>query len=240
MTTTSITGSTVPTPAGPDAGAGPAEASRPLRKDAARNRGLLIAAAREVFAQRGLEATLDDIARHAGLGVGTAYRHFANKIELARALMEQTIDGIVAALDVAAASPDPLAGLIGFLESAMAAQAADRGLRQVMMGMHDSEQMEQVHNRMGPVLEQLVERAKASGQIRPEVGSTDVGMIITMLCTVADVAADTAPELWRRYLAICLEGICTQTCSLDTMAELPPLSEAQFRTAMATYKGSLA
>ncbi|MCU1689704.1 MAG: TetR family transcriptional regulator [Pseudonocardiales bacterium] len=236
MTTTSVTS---PAPIASDPGNVPAEASRPLRKDAARNRELLIASAREVFAQRGMEATLDDIARHAGLGVGTAYRHFANKHELARALMEQTIDGIVAALDAAGANPDPLAGLIGFLESAMAVQAADRGLRQVMMGMHDAAQMEQVHDRMGPVLEDLVGRAQAAGQVRLEVGPTDIGMMVTMLCTVADIVADAAPELWRRYLAIYLNGICTQTCSTDVMAAFPPLSEAQFRTAMAAYKGSL-
>ena len=66
--------------------------SRPLRKDAARNRALLLDAAREVFAERGLEASLDDIARHAGLGVGTAYRHFSNKYELAQAIFAEAID----------------------------------------------------------------------------------------------------------------------------------------------------
>ena len=72
-------------------------ASRPLRKDAVRNRALLVAAAREVFAERGLDASLDDVAHRAGLGVGTAYRHFANKYELARAIFGEAIDEIVAA-----------------------------------------------------------------------------------------------------------------------------------------------
>ena len=70
--------------------------SRPLRKDAARNRALLVAAAREVFASRGLDATLDDVARHANVGVGTAYRHFANKYELAGAILDQVMDEVVA------------------------------------------------------------------------------------------------------------------------------------------------
>src|SRR5487761_263657 len=81
--------------------------ARPLRKDAARNRELLIAAARDVFAQRGIEASLDDVARRAGLGVGTAYRHFANKYELLTALMAQTIDEIVEQAEYAATLEDP-------------------------------------------------------------------------------------------------------------------------------------
>jgi AcrR family transcriptional regulator len=235
MTTTSITVPTAPDPS--DAGALTAEASRPLRKDAARNRELLVAAAREVFAQRGLEASLDDVARHAGLGVGTAYRHFANKYELAEALLGETINGMVGALEQAALNPDPLAGLIEFLEGAMAVQSADRGLRELMMGMHSAEQMEKVHDRMSPLLGDMVERAKIAGQLRPEVVPSDIGMIVTMLCTVADVVAETSPDLWRRYLAICLEGICTQTCPMDAMGEIVPLTEPQFRIAMAAYKG---
>src|ERR1700761_5574319 len=90
--------------------------ARPLRKDAARNRELLIEAAREVFARRGLEASLDDVAHHAGLGVGTAYRHFANKYELATALMQQTIDTIVASAEQALQADDPWVGLTDFLE----------------------------------------------------------------------------------------------------------------------------
>ena len=70
---------------------------RPMRKDAARNRELLIAAGRDVFAKRGLEASLDDIARQAGVGIGTAYRHFGNKFELAEAIMHNAIGEVVAA-----------------------------------------------------------------------------------------------------------------------------------------------
>src|ERR1700761_7454808 len=83
-----------------------APAAPPMRRDAARNRELPIAAAREVFAQRGLEASLDDVARHAGLGVGTAYRHFANKRELATALIDDAIDSIVALAEHAVAIED--------------------------------------------------------------------------------------------------------------------------------------
>jgi AcrR family transcriptional regulator len=221
----------------PDTGTAAVETSRPLRKDAARNRELLVAAAREVFAQRGLDASLDEIAHHAGLGVGTAYRHFANKYELAQALMEQTIEQIVGALDEATAEPDPLVGLVSFLQAAMSAQAADRGLRQVLMGVHDPEKMQQVYDRLAPAILDMLERAKQSGQVRAEIEASDIGMIVSMLCTVADVAAEQSPELWRRYLAICLDGICTERSSGGVLSDHAALSDDDFRVAMAAYKG---
>src|SRR4051795_6885192 len=115
-----------------------------MRKDAARNRALLVQAGREVFAERGLDASLDDIARHAGLGVGTAYRHFANKYELAEAIFTEAIESIVAKAEEAAAMPDPWQGLLNFFEFAAESQTADRGLREVMMGFHDPATMRRV------------------------------------------------------------------------------------------------
>ncbi len=167
-------------------------ASRPLRKDAARNRELLIESARVVFARRGLEASLDDIAHQAGLGVGTAYRHFANKYELATALMQQTIDLMVDSAEQALTADDPWDGLVSFLEAALTAQTVDRGLREVLMGVHDPEKMEQVHDRLiGPISELLL-RAQRAGRIRADADTTDLGFIIGMLCTVADMAAAIA------------------------------------------------
>src|SRR3954469_17380410 len=143
--------------------------SRPLRKDAARNRALLLLAAREVFAERGLEASLDDVARHAGLGVGTAYRHFANKYELAQAIFTEAINDIIALADLALTMEDPWDGIVGFLEGAAEAQTADRGLREVLMGVHDPEQMEQINDRLSEPLRELVVRAKRMGSIRDDV-----------------------------------------------------------------------
>src|SRR3954451_15728355 len=93
-------------------------AARPMRKDAARNRALLVQAGREVFAERGLDASLDDVAQRAGLGVGTAYRHFANKHELAQAIFTEAIDELIAEAKAAAAMPDAWAGIVRFIEQA--------------------------------------------------------------------------------------------------------------------------
>src|SRR5215211_3742812 len=103
----------------------------PLRADAERNRQRILEAAREVFADRGLDVTLDDIARHAGVGVGTAYRRFPNKEALVEALMVERIGELEALAQECLAQPDPWEGVAGYLERALAMQAADRGLKEV-------------------------------------------------------------------------------------------------------------
>src|SRR3954467_11819009 len=103
---------------------------RPLRADAARNRARLIAAARELFAERGLNVTMDEIARHAGVGVGTAYRRFASREELIEALFDDRFEQIIANAERALEDPDAWHGLITFVESQIEMQAADRGLKE--------------------------------------------------------------------------------------------------------------
>lgn len=210
-------------------------AIRPLRKDAARNRALLVQAAREVFAERGLEASLDDVAHHAGLGVGTAYRHFANKYELAQAILAEAIEQVLEMAERAAEAEDPWDGIVAFLEGAAEMQSSDRGLREVMMGVHDAEQMEQINDRLSAPLRSMVERAKGAGRIRPDVEVTDLGVVVLMLCTVADVTSDAAPGLWRRYLPMLLDGL-----RAGSELPVPPVPEDVLRKAMASHKQHLA
>src|SRR3954462_15517268 len=108
------------------------DADRPLRKDAELNRQRLLAAATEVFAQRGLDATLNDVAHHAGGGVGTAYRRFTNKEDLIEAIWRQQVAELEAILHEALATPDPWDGLVLYLEHSLAVQARDRGMAQLL------------------------------------------------------------------------------------------------------------
>jgi AcrR family transcriptional regulator len=209
--------------------------ARPLRKDAARNRELLIAAAREVFAERGLEASLDDVAKHAGLGVGTAYRHFANKYELAEAILAEAIDRMVALAQRAAAADDPWDGIVMFLESTAEAQTTDRGLREVLMGIHNPERMEQVSDRFSEPLRTLIDRGKRAGVLGSGVEATDLGIVLLMLSTVADVTADSNPDLWRRYLPMLLDGLRS-----DAPSPVRALSERELRAALGAHKQRLA
>src|ERR1700733_7197528 len=109
---------------------------KPLRKDAARNRELILQAARDLFQQRGLSASLNDIAHHAGVGVGTVYRHFPDKDQLAEGLFEQRIEDLVTRMEQALADPDPWRALASFIRDATEMQACDRAIKDLMTGGH--------------------------------------------------------------------------------------------------------
>jgi AcrR family transcriptional regulator len=192
---------------------------RPLRRDAERNRQRILAAAAEVFSERGLDATLDEVARAAGVGVGTVYRRFPDKDSLVQELFRDRIDSLVTVAEQACAAADPWQGLVSYLEFAVAAMAADLGLRQMMrFATYGRDQVCYARERMRPVIVALVERAQSSGGLRRDVEATDVKLIIFMLASVAEYAATVRPDIWRRYLALLLDGLRP---SRETVTELP-------------------
>jgi len=181
---------------------------RPLRRDAERNRQRILAAAAAVFTERGLDASLDEVARAAGVGVGTVYRRFPDKESLIRELFRERIDALVTVAEQACAAADPWQGLASYLEFAAAAMADDLALRQLMMfGTYDREQVCYARDRMRPVITRLVRRAQASGDLRADFEATDVKMIAFMLGSVAEYAATVTPRVWRRYLVMLLDGL---------------------------------
>jgi AcrR family transcriptional regulator len=180
-----------------------------LRRDAELNRRRLIAAAHEVFRERGLSATLDDVARHAGVGVATAYRRFANKEELVDALFDDMIDRVAELAEEAAADPDAWRGLTSSLEKVCELQAFDRGLREVMLGTgRGPDRQALVARRVKPAVDMLVARAKEQGTLRPDAEPWDLPMIQLMVAAVSDQTGH--PDLWRRYLRMVLDGLRTQ------------------------------
>src|SRR3954452_2459805 len=108
-------------------------AARPLRADAERNRARILAAAAEVFAERGLDVSLDDIAAAAGVGVGTVYRRFPDKDALIDALFEDKIRAVAERLQAAVAIEDPWEAFETFMRGVCASHAADRGLKEAML-----------------------------------------------------------------------------------------------------------
>jgi AcrR family transcriptional regulator len=186
---------------------GPA-GERPLRRDAERNRQRILAAAGQVFSERGLDATLDEVARAAGVGVGTVYRRFPDKEALVAALFRERIDRLVTVAEDACAAADPWQAIVSYLEYTAAAMAGDTGLRQLMMfGTYDRDQVCYAGDRMRPVITRLVQRAQASGDLRGDFEATDVKMIAFMLASLAEYAAAVTPDVWRRYLAILIDGL---------------------------------
>jgi AcrR family transcriptional regulator len=184
------------------------ESGRPLRADAARNRERILLAARAVFAERGLDATLDDVADQAGLGVGTVYRRFPSKEDLVEALFAQAVTDMVVLAEEAATMDDSWEGLVWFLERATAMQAEDLGLRDVFLLGGDSEsRVSLARDNIVPPVTHLVERAQLDGYLRPDFVPTDFPMIYLMISSVAAYTNAVAPGLWRRYLSLLLDGM---------------------------------
>src|SRR3954469_2669555 len=207
---------------------------RPLRADAARNRARLLAAAKEVFAARGLDATMDEVARRAGVGVGTAYRRFRNRDELIAALFEERLEEFMAVIDESLADDDPWRGLSSFLERSMEMQAADRGFKELLLQSAEGpERMRLFRARIRPMVAELVRRAREAGALRADVVEDDVLLVSLMTGAVADFAHAVEPQLWRRALALLLDGLRANNAS-----PLPvgPLDADQADRAMAAWR----
>ena len=199
---------------------------RPLRADAVRNRERIVAAAEELFAARGLEVTLDDIAAHAGLGVGTVYRRFPNRDALVDALFEQRLEVIVGIAEAAAAEADPWPALTGMLERLCAVLVADRGLHEVFVCRAGGPGASTcVRERMAPAVTAVFDRARAAGHLRADAAPTDVPVILRMIAGVAEYAGEVRPELWRRYLALVVDGLRAEGAEDAGRPPAPPLPE---------------
>jgi AcrR family transcriptional regulator len=183
-------------------------ADRPLRKDAERNRERILEAARELFAEHGLGVTLNDVAHHAGVGVGTVYRRFPDKAQLIDGLFEQRVQEIVAIAQAAKENPDPWQGLVSFLEQALELQAEDRAIKELILGGSGGlERVSRIRERMYPLVRELIIRAQDAGVLRPDIEPQDLPILQMMISEVIDVSREVEPELWRRFLTIMLDGL---------------------------------
>jgi AcrR family transcriptional regulator len=217
---------------GNEAGTSPA---RPLRRDAERNRLRILAAAAQVFTERGLEATLDDVAHHAGVGVGTVYRRFGDKEALAEALFEERLDALVAIAEGALGEQDSWTGLVSFFEQIAALLAGDRGLHEVLMSAaFGGERVACARERLRPVVRTLIERAQADGHVRADLRSTDWPLIAFMLNAAAEYTRFVRPDLWRRYLVLILDGLRPDRGSVTPLPE-PALTAQEIAETMRSW-----
>lgn len=179
-----------------------------LRKDAERNRQRVIDAARELFAMRGIEATLNEVAHHAGLGVGTVYRRFRTKEELLEAVFEDAINELIALAESALHHDDSWQGFVWFVEQMCELTATDRGTREMAFSKtYGGDRIEAARVRLVPQITKLVERAQDDGYLRPDVSPTDMPVLGLLAGTVSEFAGHVDAQLWRRYVAILLDGI---------------------------------
>jgi AcrR family transcriptional regulator len=208
---------------------------KPLRADAERNRKLILDTAVRVFAERGLEATLNDIAHEAGLGVGTVYRRFADKDELIAALFESKFAMLHDLALRAETATDAGQGLRQYLMAAAEARAADRGLMQVLArATVHGPRSEDGRVRLTLEVERLVARARLAGAVREDFTAADVPILFLMIGAVADLTHDASPDVWRRYAQLLIDGLrpgaeCPELC-------VPPLDMDGILLAMGNAK----
>jgi AcrR family transcriptional regulator len=181
---------------------------RPQRVDAARNRQRVLDAAVELFAERGVEAPVPDIARRAGVGVATVYRNFPSKQALLSALMERRVLGLEQRVRAAlAADADPWEAFTDLLREAARAQAGDSAFRQYMTTVTLCPPVTAARERLLDACGELMRRAQAAGQLRPDVAAEDVPVLLIGLSWSLCGPHSRDETLWERYLAIMVDGL---------------------------------
>ncbi|MHA7179279.1 TetR/AcrR family transcriptional regulator [Arthrobacter sp. MDB2-24] len=185
---------------------------RPLRRDARRNRAAVLTAARRMFAVHGAECGFEDIAREAGVGVGTVYRRFPDRRALIEAILEQRVDDVDAVATEALATPDPWGAVRSFVGAIARMQLEDRGLRELL---HDSgfvsAGLAVLRQRIAPAAEELALRLRTEGAARPDLTGRDLLVLIRMLGSLAPdrpaPGVGAADGEFERYLGLVLTGL---------------------------------
>jgi AcrR family transcriptional regulator len=200
---------------------------RPLRKDAERNRQLILDSARELFAERGLGVSLDEIARHAGVGVGTVYRRFPDKEQLIDALFEDRLGEILAAANASLEMGDPWEALAHFLERSLELQVEDRGLKELLLGTSTAHaRIEKGRQQIQPVVQAVLLRAQRAGVVREDLTVADLLLLQHAIGEAAEYTREVAPEVWRRTMWIALDGLRPDRRRSSPMP-VPPLDDDQ-------------
>jgi AcrR family transcriptional regulator len=189
----------------------PDDAVRPMRADARRNYERLVAAAREVFAVEGGEASMEAIAREAGVGVGTLYRHFPRRIDLVEAVYREDVDEVVRTAEQAVANLDPWPAVVDFLKALV-----DYGLRKRSFLNELREAFEKnpdlqlgSRHRLDAATGLVIERAQQAGVVRTDIDGGDIMQLIGATCTSPTLSEDQS----LRLLPMILDGLRTPTKS---------------------------
>jgi AcrR family transcriptional regulator len=179
-----------------------------LRADAERNRRLILEAAAEAFAERGLDAGMAEIARRAGVGNATVFRRFPTKEALFEAILDDRLAELERAADRAAEEEDPFEALVLFLEAGAAMQARDRGLFQATEHhLLEHPSILEKHRCIVDAVEPLITRAQAAGVLREDVGATDVLGLMKAAVACLPAVPGIREDGWRRPLSIMVDGL---------------------------------
>ncbi len=178
----------------------------PQRADARRNRRKVLDAAKRLFAERGLDAPMDEIAAAAGVGVGTVYRHFPNKEDLLEALVEYHFSALAEAARASLGIADPWEAFADFMHRSARLMVENRGVSEAMDQRRTMCDAAASKAELVELSGALLERAKEAGAVRPDVVQADIP---NLLCGLGRATAvrEEALKTWERYVEIMLAGL---------------------------------
>lgn len=202
----------------------------PLRRDAQERHDRLIAAAQSEFAARGVNASLERIARDADVAIGTLYRHFPTRLDLLLAALEPRLQEFVNGARHALQIDDPWEAFVYYLENLFRVQAGDRGFNDFLSRRFPgSAETERIHDQMCGQIEDVLIRAQKAGEVRPDITLADIVNLIWSNGRMIDATSTTAPNAWRRHLYLMLDAYRAQRA--HPIPE-PPMTDRQLYDAM--------
>ena len=210
-------------------------AARPLRADAERNRQRIVDAAKTLFAERGVEVSVEDIAAAAGVGIGTFYRRFPDRESLVEAVfatkLERAAENARAALEI----EDPWEAFRTFVMGVARMHARDRGLSDVLLSSdRGRERVAEFRETIQPLAGQLLDRAKAAGALREDVTLFDIAMLHQAVGAIADITRDVSPDYFERTLTLLVDGLARERPT--TPMPVPPPDFDQFIAIMSRHR----
>jgi AcrR family transcriptional regulator len=209
-----------------------------LRADAERNRAAVLAAAREVFSERGLDAPLDLIARRAGVGNATLYRRFASRRALLIAVFADRMIDYARAAERALDDPDPWSGFARYVRHVCLAQADDRALADLVTTAGDGDdQLDELRARAYAAFQELIKRAKAGGSLRADFAAEDLAVLLMANAGLVERTGVHAEVATARLVSVLLDGLRAEAASA---AAAPPVEERRMLEAMRRNTASAA
>jgi AcrR family transcriptional regulator len=205
MTERQITTTIVADDLDADRGALDADPARPMRADARRNEERLVAAARHVFNQQGGEASMDAIAKEAGVGIGTLYRHFPKRINVVEAVYKTDVDGLVATAHEVVDTMEPWAALVNWLEAFVDYASTKRNfLTELREAFEKTPELHVAsRERIEGALSIVLDRAQAAGVVRQDLDGPDLMQLLGSMCMSATLTEDQS----ERLLVLILDGL---------------------------------
>lgn len=201
-----------------------------LRADAARNRAAIVQAAREVFAEQGLDAPLDDIARRAGTGNATLYRRFPTRGDLIEAVFAERMVEELNAVEGALADPDPWEGFASYVTAVGVMQARDRGIADlVTMDVTRAPEIDALRARAFMGLVRLIDRARAAGVLREDFTTQDVVLLLMANAGLVERAHNIAEVASARLVHVLLDGLRASAATEAPAAPSVPATEEAMR-----------